>query len=70
MAGLPIASPLRALLAIGGFVKDQVAKRAAAAAIKLGLPLSVRSVLEGYADRGLAGVSPYLDYRRCENVRQ
>ncbi len=77
MAGLPLLSPLRGLVAVCGFARDQAARAAAALAshyLSATLPPSppsprlaraVVGALEGYRDRGLPGISPRLDYRRC-----
>ncbi|CAN0396421.1 unnamed protein product, partial [Ectocarpus sp. 12 AP-2014] len=73
LAGLPLLSPLRGLVAALGFLRDRAARAAAglAASETWGLaPAStMRVALEGYRDRGLPGISPHLDYRRYPTLR-
>ena len=64
MVGLPLLSPFRGLLVACEFARRQLSKAMAALAVKFGLPSPVQASLEGYRDRGLPGISPYLDYRR------
>eukprot|EP00904_Undaria_pinnatifida_P001405 jgi/Undpi1/11265/HiC_scaffold_30.g13563.m1 len=69
MVGLPLLSPFRGLLVACEFARRQLSKAMAALAVKFGLPSPVQASLEGYRDRGLPGISPYLDYRRYPTLR-
>lgn len=64
LAGLAVVAPVRGILTIFWFIRDRAAEAAEAAATRFGLPSPLRVALEGYRDRGLAGISPHLDYRR------